>query len=381
MKQIFSIIWQYIRKMDKLLLLATTALGVLGIVTLYSIVNCGVNSYENFSSSLYKGQLQYLIIGIIAAMVISAFDYNWFTKLWFIYAPVCLILVFLTFTSLGYGVDGADDKAWIKLGPVSLQPSEFLKVAFILTFALHLSKVGDKINKPLNVIMLCIHGIIPFLLIAAQGDHGTALIFLFIFIIMLFSAGISVKYIIAALVLVPPALILAWFKILQPHHRLRIQILFDPSLDADIAYQQNHGKIALGSGQLFGKGLLGGEYHNVPEIETDFIFAHIGQTLGFVGCLGVVAVFFFVCLKIISDSRVSKDPLGRNICIGVFGMLFIHCFLNIGMVLGVMPVIGVPLPFISRGGASLLSMYIAIGIVMSVYSHSEKKYHVFFDSN
>jgi rod shape determining protein RodA len=114
-------------------------------------------------------------------------------------------------------------------------------------------------------------------------------------------------------------------------------------------------------------------------MQNDFIFTYIGQCLGFIGCVAVVAILGYVCLKIIADSRIAKDDLGKNICIGVFAMIFFHAVLNIGMVLFVMPVIGVPLPFLSQGGTSLLSMFIAIGLVMSVYSHSEKVYRVFYD--
>lgn len=381
MKAILQHIGQFFRKMDKLMFLAAVALGIFGIVMLYSIANCGVNSYEDFTPDLYRGQLRYLLIGIAGTLIIGGLDYNRYIKLWFLYAPATLLLVLLTFTSLGYGVAGADDRNWLKIGSFSLQPSEFLKVAFIMTFALHLSKVGDQLNKPLNMLLLCIHGAVPALLIGAQGDHGTMLIFLSIFAFMIFSAGVSIKYIIALILIAPPALVFAWFKIMQPHHRLRVQIIFDPSLDPDISYQQDHGKIALGSGQLLGKGLLHGEYHNVPKIHTDFIFAHIGQTLGFVGCLATVAVFCFLCMKCVANSRISKDPLGKYLCVGVFALIFSHCVMNIGMVLGIMPVIGIPLPFISQGGTSLISMYAAVGLAMSVYSHSEKKYRVFYDPN
>ena len=116
-------------------------------------------------------------------------------------------------------------------------------------------------------------------------------------------------------------------------------------------------------------------------MQNDFIFTFVAQCFGFIGCIALVAVLAYVCLKIIADGTIAKDELGRNICIGVFAMIFVHCILNIGMVLVVMPVIGVPLPFISQGGTSMISMFISIGLVMSVYSHSEKNYRVFYDAN
>ena len=198
---------------------------------------------------------------------------------------------------------------------------------------------------------------------------------------MLFSAGISWKYILAALISAPLAGLFLWFKILKPVHKKRILILFDNDLDPDMFQQQRQGKIALGSGQLFGKGLFGGEYSYVPEVHNDFIFSYVGQALGFVGCMFLVGTLCFICVKIVANSRIAKDALGKYICIGVFALIFSHCVLNIGMVLGVMPVIGVPLPFTSNGGSAMLSMFICIGLVMSTYSHSGKKYAVFYDAN
>ena len=137
--------------------------------------------------------------------------------------------------------------------------------------------------------------------------------------------------------------------------------------------------MSLGSGKLFGKGLSGKDYVDVPEIYNDFIFSYIGHVFGFIGAVAVVVILAYICLKILIDSRSAKDPLGKTICMGVFALLFTHCFMNIGMVLKVMPVIGIPLPFFSAGGTALVSMYVAIGFVMSCYCHNDKKYRMFYD--
>ena len=131
--------------------------------------------------------------------------------------------------------------------------------------------------------------------------------------------------------------------------------------------------------------VLTAEGHTVAHIVfdrcRDFIFTYVGQCFGFLGCIALIAALSFICLKIVVDSRIAKDDLGKFMCIGVFSMVFIHCILNLGMVLGVMPVIGVPLPFVSQGGTSMASMFVCIGLVMSVYSHSEKNYRLFYDAN
>ncbi len=379
MKAVLSLIWQYFKKLDKQLYLAVLILGLFSVVLLYSIVQNGI--IASVSPRTYKIQFISLILGSICALVLSGIDYKMIAKLWFLYVPAALILVLLLFSPLGIQREGVDDIGWLDIGFTTVQPSEFLKIAFILSFSYHLSKVYEHINRLSTVALLCLHGAFPVLLIGVTGDTGTAIVFFVIFAAMLFSAGISWKYILAALISAPLAGLFLWFKILKPVHKKRILILFDNDLDPDMFQQQRQGKIALGSGQLFGKGLFGGEYSYVPEVHNDFIFSYVGQALGFVGCMFLVGTLCFICVKIVANSRIAKDALGKYICIGVFALIFSHCVLNIGMVLGVMPVIGVPLPFTSNGGSAMLSMFICIGLVMSTYSHSGKKYAVFYDAN
>ncbi|MEG0615081.1 MAG: FtsW/RodA/SpoVE family cell cycle protein [Oscillospiraceae bacterium] len=381
MKAILNAIWQYFKKLDKQLFFVVFAVSCFSVLLLFSFVKNGMLPYEMSNpSAFYMSQVKAVILGASCALVISGIDYIKIGKLWFLYGPLTLILTLLLFTSLGIKRDGADDIAWLNLGFMSIQPSEFLKIAFIMTFSYHISAVHEHINKPLNVFLLCIHGIVPTAIIAISGDYGTAAVFIAIFLCMLFSAGISWKYIFAALLITPAVGVFAWFKILQPVHRKRILVLFDPSLDTSIGDQQRLGKIALGSGQLFGKGIFGGDYSYVPEAHNDFIFSYIGQTCGFVGCLLLVGALAYICLKILANSRTAKDIEGKCICVGAFALIFSHSLINIGMVLGVMPVIGVPLPFTSSGGTAMLSMYIAIGLVMSTYSHSARKTSLFYDS-
>lgn len=379
MKALFGYIGQYFRKLDKMLFIAVAALSVFSVILLFSIVVNGAVTIS-VNSSLYKTQAAAIVIGWILALVLSAVDYHKILKLWVIYAPGAIILSLLVFTSLGIEVYG--DRAWIDLGFMTLQPSELLKIAFITTFALHLSKVGDRINRISNVLLLCAHAAIPILLVILQGDDGTASIFIMIFVIMMFSAGISWKYILPCAIALPPAVYLVWTKFMKPFQKMRFLVLFDEELDPQgIGYHQRISKTALGSGQIFGKGLFDGEYLKVPEAANDFIFTYVGQCFGFIGCVAVIAVLTYICLKIMADSKIAKDDLGKYLCVGVYAMICTHCILNLGMVFGLMPVIGVPLPFLSQGGTSVLSMYIGVGLVMSTYSHSEKKYKVFYDGS
>lgn len=376
-KKILSAIWTFIKRFDKLSFLFCIALSAFSCILLHSMHQNGILS----SDAYFKTQLFSSVIGACSCIFVSAFDYKLYARLWFLYTPLAIILVLLTFTSLGVEREGTGNRAWLDFfGLITFQPSEILKISVILTLSYHISKIGKRLNHPLHFLLVCIHGAVPVLLIAAQGDDGSALVFLFIFFFMMLAAGVSWKYIVPTLIAIPPGLAFMWFKVMRPHQKSRFLILFDPDLDPlGIGLQQRYGKIALGSGMLYGKGLYGSTYTYVPEIHNDFIFSYIGMTLGFIGCLATIVVIGFFCLKLILNSRLSKDMLGKLICIGVFAMIFFHSVVNIGMVLGVMPVIGIPLPFLSAGGTSIVTLYVSMGIAMSVYSHRQKSYYMFYN--
>ena len=370
--------------LDLGLLFAVTLCAVLGTLLIYSITSSEVSLDEGIGSSYWKTQLISMILGLTASIIVSHIDYRKLVKLWFIFVPITLMIVALTFTSLGYQRDGADDRGWIMVFGVSLQPSEVMKIAFILSFSLHLSRVEENMNKPLHMLLLLLHGGIPIGIVVLQGDYGTAIVFAAIFGFMMISANISWKYLVAAPFVLAAGIAVMWFNFLSNFHKERILILFNPGTDPEnIEYQQDLGIYALQSGGVFGKGLFAGknEYNYVPELHNDFIFAHAGQVFGFVGCIGIIIVLAYICLKVFADSRITRDRLGRCICMGAFGLFFTHCLMNIGMVLKVAPVIGVPLPFISGGGTAMVSMYVIIGLVLSTYAHRAVNYNVFYDED
>ncbi len=370
--------------LDLGLIFAVTLCAILGTLLIYSIASSKVSLDEGIGDSYWKTQLISMGLGLTASIIVSHIDYRKLVKLWFIFIPVTLAIVALTFTSLGYQRDGADDRGWIMIFGVSLQPSEIMKIAFILSFSLHLSKVEENMNKPLHMLLLLMHGAVPLGIVVLQGDYGTAIVFAAILGFMMISANISWKYLVAAPFVLAAGIAVMWFNFLSSFHKERILILFKPGTDPEnIEYQQDLGIYALQSGGVFGKGIFAGEneYIYVPELHNDFIFAHIGQVFGFVGCIGVIILLAYICLKVFADSRITRDRLGRFICMGAFGLLFTHCLMNIGMVLKVAPVIGVPLPFISGGGTAMVSMYVIIGLVLSTYAHRAVNYNVFYDED
>lgn len=367
---------------DAGLLFAVTLCSVISTVLIYSISHNKL--LEGVGSSYWRTQLFSMGMGLTAAVIMSFIDYRKLVKLWFIFAPAALILVGLTFTSLGYQRAGADDQAWIQIGSFSFQPSEVLKLAFILTFAYHLSRDEEEMNKPLHMLLLCIHALVPIGIVGLQGDYGTAIVFVFIFVFMICSAKISWKYLVAGPFAAAAGIAAMWFFALDEFHKKRVTILFHPGTDPEnIEYQQDLGLMALKSGKIFGKGLFAksSEYVSVPEMHNDFIFTYAGQVFGFLGSVGILIILTYICLKIFADSRVTRDHLGKFICMGAFGLIFSHCIMNIGMVLKTAPVIGVPLPFMSAGGTAMVSMYTIIGLVLSTYSHRAVNYNVFYDED
>lgn len=375
MKKLREYIKKYFNAVDKWLLFICISVSVIGILCQYSLVNSKQASTLNITERVAFVQVLALVLGLIAAIIVSNFDYHFMTKLWKLYMPISIFLVILTFF-IGMQVDETvDDKAWLRLPfGLTFQPSELLKICFIMSFAYHLSKVHGQMNRPLNLLLLCIHGAFPVILIHFQGDDGTALIFGFIFATMLFAAGLSWKYIIAAIPIVAAAVPLAWQYILTDDQRTRFLAVYfeeyaDP-LGAD--YQQRLSRISIGLGQLQGEGLFQEDYWYVPKMHNDFVFSFIGQALGFAGAMIVVALLCGICFRCIIDAKLALDPLGAYICYGVFAMFFFQCLINIGMCISILPVIGITLPLLSAGGTSIAITYLGIGLVLSVHVHRRR---------
>lgn len=373
--RLWSKIADYLRECDKLLLILCFVSGSFGCVAVLSATR-SLGHHRDFFMQAFA-----LLLGIAAAVIISSFDYRRIARFWPIIAAVTLIPVVLTFF-IGYAPGNTDDKAWLMIAGISFQPSELLKIGFTLTFGLHLSRVSGEINKLKNVLLLCVHGLFPVALIFVQGDVGTAIIFAFMFIGMMFAAGLKIWYWVAAFGSAVVAAPLAYFFLLNDDHRERIANIFN--IEADLlgaGWQQWRGRIALANGGFFGQGLFRGPLTQVkdgiPEGHNDFIFCSIGEELGMLGCLTVVLLLLGICLRILKISRNTNDRFGRFICVGVFSMFAGQIIINLGMCLSILPVIGVTLPLFSAGGTSLLFLFAGIGLVMSVHMHrSSLKLHL-----
>ena len=370
MRHLMAKIADFFRESDKILLLISffaTAFGCMAVL----------------SSTLYKEsyrpvmvQSLCMVAGIIAAMVISTIDYEKILARWYLIGFVGLTLTILTFF-IGFAPEGTDDRAWLDLGFTTFQPSELLKICFIITFSLHLRKIKPNINKLKYLVPLALHGATPVVLILIQGDYGTALVFAVMVVFMMWAGGVSWKYFLLAFGGIAAASPIAYFFLLNEQHRKRILTMFSSEKDIQgIDFQQWRGCVALANGGFTGQGFMQGDLTQagaVPEGHNDFIFVSIGEEFGFLGCLAVILLIGGICIRCMRTAKVCTNDAGKYICIGVFSMIFAQAVINIGMCTSLLPVIGVTLPFFSAGGTSLFCLFLGVGLVLSVYMHRNSR--------
>ncbi len=362
---------------DKMLLGLCLLLSSVGLVMVFSATKRTMAEDALFSRDA-RTMLLAICMGVFCALIISLIDYEAMTRLWPLIAIVCLGLMISLFF-IGDAPEGRSDAiSWIKLGSFYFQPSELLKIGFMITFSVHLDSVKHDINKFKNVILLGIHAFIAIALVILTGDLGSALVFMVMTIGMLFAAGLYLRYFLfgtGAVVLVAPIL---WFEFFSDFQKQRFLAIYSPSSLTEATYdevifQQQQGINAIGSGKLFGQGLFDGTYTQnglVPESRNDMIFTVVGEELGLVGAIAVLLLLLFVIIRILYVGQKAVTFTGKLICTAVAVMIAAHIVINIGMCLMILPVIGITLPFMSAGGSSNLCIYLAIGIVLSIYRSS-----------
>ena len=351
------------------ILVCTILLILIGLIALFSAT-------QNSGYEELKKQIIWLCISIPIFIVILFIDYEIVAKA----APVFygIMLVLLVVVLFTQPINGA--KSWFIIGPLSFQPSEFAKIFVILTFALVVTKIQDKgkreISRPTKLILSLLVVAVPVLLIALQPDFGTAIAFLVATVMMLFVAGIDKKYIIISILLVAIVVPLLYFFILPEHAKARIDVYLNPNLDPRGAgYNILQSKLAIGAGQLFGMGVLKGNQTQLGFLypkTTDFIFSVIGEEMGFVATAAIVILYVILITKSIYVAKTAKDDLGSYIAMGIAGVFLFHMIENIGMTIGLLPITGVPLPFVSYGGSSLLTNLILISLLLNISGRRQK---------
>lgn len=375
MRKIFPLVKQFTEETNKFLLFLISAASIFGILMVHSTTRFQLEDGQ----TIFRDAVVMIIAavaGIILALVISAIDYELITKLWPIIGVVCIVLMIITLI-FGAAPDARpDSKCWLKFGTIYFQTSELVKIGYVITFSMHLELLKDKINDFKSLMLLGIHALIPIGLVVLTGDMGSALVFIFMTISMLYFAGLHIGFFAAGGILALAASPLVWMFVFSEYQRTRFLALFRPEEFVDEAYQQLKGLNALGSGGFFGQGLFKGTYTQngiVPEQENDMIFTAIGEETGFFGCIIALLLLFLVCLEMIKTGKNTREFSTQMICYGMASIIAAQVIINVGMVLMLLPVIGITLPFFSAGGSSTLCLYIGVGLVFSIYRFNRSR--------
>lgn len=335
----------------------------IGILNLYS----ATTAIEVSGTPYYLKQIFWLLIGMLMMMVIAFVEYRFFLDMAYIIYGIAFILLI---TVLGYGMVTSGAQRWIRIGSLSFQPSEFVKISLILTLAKffrHPPQSDGYHLKQLFIPFLLL--LFPMVLILKQPDLGTAIILLLVFFSVLIFVKVRWSTLLTIGLAGGSAGPILW-PFLKEYQKKRIITFFNPDLDPlGAGYHLIQSKIAIGSGGIFGKGFLNGTQCKLgflPEHQTDFIFSVLGEEWGLIGSLVAIGLYFALILWGLRIAIQAKDRFSAILAFGVVAMFFWHVFINIGMVLGLMPVVGIPLPFLSYGGSFILSTLIGMGLLMNV---------------
>ena len=358
-----------LKNMDWSVVICVLILITIGCIELFSVT--GSSDYADL-----KKQLLWFAISIPIVCAIVSIDYNTIAKLSkILYVVMLALLIGVLFTK---PINGAT--SWYIIGSVSFQPSEFAKICVILSLSLIITNIQkdgrNQINRPLQLIKCLLVVGIPVVLIVLQPDYGTAIAFCLATALILIVAGLDKKYIITAILLVAIALPILYFFVLPNHAKTRIDVFLNPNIDPrGSGYNVLQSKLAIGSGKIFGMGIKNGSQTQLGYLypqTTDFIYSAIGEEMGFVVAGLVIILYVILITRAINIAKTAKDDLGSYIASGIAGIFIFHMVENIGMTMGLLPITGVPLPFVSYGGSSLLTNCILIGLLLNISGRRNK---------
>ncbi|MCR5337496.1 MAG: rod shape-determining protein RodA [Lachnospiraceae bacterium] len=362
-----------LRDYDFKLILYLCAVTVIGIL----VIGSAQEGYE-------KRQLVGFIAGLFLMILLSLFDYSVFLKLYWVFYAVTIVLLLLV-RFFGHTVNNA--KRWVEIAGIQFQPSEAAKILLILFYAQYMMKRREKISSLKNILFMLALLTPPLYLIYKQPDLSTSILIMLVFATLLYVGGLSYRVIFGFLVVAVPIGVIFLTLVLQPDQKIikdyqqtRILAWLNPEeYSTAEGYQQDNSKMAIGSGQLTGKGLDNQDISSVKngnfisEPQTDFIFAVVGEELGFVGSMAIVILLLLITLECLMIARKAKDAAGMLIAAGMAALVGFQSFMNIAVATGLMPNTGIPLPFVSYGLTSLLSLYVGMGIVLNIRLQAERK--------
>ncbi len=368
-----------IKNFDWLTFSLIICLSLIGVITIYSATRppTGVGEHPDF----YSKQIIWLIISIAALFAMVLFDYKWLDRYAYQLYGIGLFLLVVVLIA-GRASMGA--KRWLSIGFFSFQPSEFFRIMFIIGLSAYLACRNKDCRDNMSAMAVVMFALLPLALLIKQPDLGTAILMISLFIVLLISKGVSKKIITVVLIIgivSVPFLGHIFWEGLKDYQKNRLVAFMDPDVDpSGIGYHINQSKISIGSGGILGKGYLKGTQgplRFLPEKHTDFIFAVYAEESGFVGSFLLMFIYLLLFLRGLDTAYRAKDEFGRLMAVGITAMFFVYYCVNIGMTLSVMPVVGVPLPFVSYGGTALLSNFIAAGILINIRT---RRFELFYPS-
>lgn len=364
---VFKTVTHYLKNTDLYLMFLALICSGYGMVLIYS-ATLNPASWQDGSTRNLFIQGAAILMGLAAFVVMSLIDLEAMSGWWKIFVLVNIGLQFLLFTPLGMEVNG--QRAWLDLKVTSLQPGELGKLIFIFTLAAHISEIKEHISEWRGLFVIGLHTLIMMAaVVISSGDTGMAIQYFMIALIMLFTAGLALRWLGVGIGLGIISIPILWNFVLQGYQKTRILVLFDPSIDPEASRQATYGKIAIGSGQVSGQGLTHGtmtQMQLVPENHTDYIFSVAGEELGLIGCLLIIGLLTLLIMRLFYVSYRASTMFSALLAVGVGGMFLFQVFMNIFMNVGLLPVMGLTLPFFSYGGTSVLTMYAALGIAAGV---------------
>ena len=369
MKKLLPQLRDFVHRADMFLFTMSVICALYGIVVIAS----ATKSYENGSAQFVIVQTLALVLGMLLFIAMTVIDVDIFAQHWtWLYGLSALLLLSL----IPFGaVSDTGNNGWLRFFGIGIQPTEIVKLAFIIVLAKQLAYLKDykNLNSVTSVAQIVGHFILMFgLILVTAQDLGSALVYFFIFAVMLFVAGVKIYWFIMGAAAIACMVPIFWTYFLEDYQRNRILAPYDSSIDPDntgINWQQNQSKIALASGQLTGTGLGDGtqsQSNAIPGKHTDFIFAVIGEELGLIGACLVLLLLMIIVIRCIQVGLRSGSTMSMLVCFGVTATVVFQTFENVGMCIGIAPVVGITLPFFSYGGSSLFSMFAAMGLVSGI---------------
>lgn len=349
-----------------------TLLFIVFMIVCMSLITIGSATHINRDGlALYdfiEKQASFFVINVILLFFLLRFDYRGLQRWeW----PLYIVNLVLLLAVMLVGTSALGAQRWIEIGPITIQPSEFSKIIMIVCTASMLTRRINKLETYRSLIPIALYVGIPFLLVLKQPDLGTSLVFLALASGMVFLSNVNLKIIFRLICIAIPALPCMWF-FLKEYQKDRILVFFNPDIDPfGAGYHVIQSKIAVGSGLFWGKGLFNGSQSQLdflPENHTDFIFSVVGEELGFIGCMFLLFLYMALLYRTVRIAREAKDPFGMLLAIGIASMWLFQILVNIGMTCGIMPVTGIPLPFMSYGVSALTTNMLSVAILLNIYA-------------